>query len=157
MVCWNHGNVKEYSCWIKTTQMTFIIWVRMMACCICPTRLRLLLMIIALKMCWVRTVQQLWVVIHASNIPVKQQNHIDILNENIFQVSAFLCYDTEDYEIIAKLNYYPYGLLISCIFLAITLAVYLLLPKVLNNDWVEWSNGIFVVLAINEIYHNFSS
>lgn len=63
--------------------------------------------------------------------------HIDILNETAFQVSAFLCYDTEDYEIIAKLNYYPYGLLISCIFLAITLVVYLSLPKVFNNDFMK--------------------
>lgn len=55
------------------------------------------------------------------------------LNQNIFQVSAFLCYDTEDYEIIAKLSYYPFGLSISCIFLALTLLVYLLLPKVSNN------------------------
>lgn len=47
------------------------------------------------------------------------------------QTLAFLCYDAEDYEEYAKFNYYPYGLFVSCVFLAITLVVYLSLPKVL--------------------------
>lgn len=62
----------------------------------------------------------------------------------MFQESAFLCYDTEDYEIIAKLSYYPYGLLISCIFLAMTLLVYLLLPKVFHN-WFYSCEALWVL------------
>lgn len=46
-----------------------------------------------------------------------------------FQPHTFLCYNVQQEEL-SKFNYYPYGLTISCVFLAITLIVYLSLPKV---------------------------
>lgn len=47
-----------------------------------------------------------------------------------FQTHTFVCFDEENYQEFAKFTYYPYGLSISCVFLTITLAVYLSLPKV---------------------------
>lgn len=51
----------------------------------------------------------------------------------IFQIHTFTCFDDQSHEELKKFNYYPYGLSISCIFLAITLAVYLIIPKVFFN------------------------
>lgn len=42
------------------------------------------------------------------------------------QLETFVCFVQE----VAKFNYYPYGLTVSCVFLGITLIVYLCLPKV---------------------------
>lgn len=42
------------------------------------------------------------------------------------QLETFVCFVQE----VAKFQYYPYGLTVSCIFLGITLIVYLCLPKV---------------------------
>lgn len=47
-----------------------------------------------------------------------------------FQTRTFLCFDEIKYRKPARLDYYAYGLSISCIFLASTLIVYLSLPKV---------------------------
>lgn len=51
------------------------------------------------------------------------------------QERTFLCYDDENYISYAKFSFYPYGLMISCIFLTVTLLVYLLLPKVFNDEF----------------------
>lgn len=66
----------------------------------------------------------------------------------------------------AKFDFYPYGLLISCIFLTVTLLVYLLLPKVFNNAFslffkMAMTGGIdfciFVILLVAEsTWKNFS-
>lgn len=47
------------------------------------------------------------------------------------QLEAFVCFAQE----VAKFRYYPYGLTVSCIFLGITLIVYLCLPKVSVALW----------------------
>lgn len=67
-----------------------------------------------------------------------------------FQTYTFTCFDGESYEESAKFKYYPYGLLISCVFLALTLFVYSSIPKVFiqlrrkyltkNVHWYHYSS-----------------
>ncbi|XP_031617372.1 G-protein coupled receptor Mth2 isoform X2 [Contarinia nasturtii] len=70
---------------------------------------------------------------------------------------AFLCAVNDTFEQPTKFTYYPYGLMTSCVFLALTLIVYLLLPKLLNLHgktlvcYVTTMLASYITLAILQI------